>query len=77
MAILEFKRQNVVEEIASTLQDDNDEVVEAIVIGKKKSGEYFSYLTSVDNIPELIGYLEALKTDLVLEMISQADRSEP
>jgi hypothetical protein len=77
MAILEFKRQNVVEEIASTLQDDSDEVVEAIVVGKKKSGEYFSYLTSVDNIPELIGYLEALKTDLVLEMISQADRSEP
>ena len=36
MAILEFKRQNVVEEIASTLQDDSDEVIEAIVVGKKK-----------------------------------------
>ena len=77
MAVLEFKRQNVVQEIAESLKDESDEVTEAIVIGKKKSGEYFSYLTSVSNIPELIGYLEALKTDLTLEMIAHADRSEP
>lgn len=77
MAVLEFKRQNVVKEIAAALQDESDEVTEAIVIGKKKSGQYFSYLTSVSNIPELIGYLEALKIDLALEMISLADQSDP
>lgn len=76
MSILQFRRQNVVQEITACLQDETDEVTEALVIGKKKSGEHFSYVTHIENIAELIGYLEAVKTELALEMISQADRAE-
>lgn len=76
MTVLEFKRRNIVTEIIASLHDEADEVVEAIVIGKKKSGARFSFMTVIDNIPELIGYLEAVKTDLALEMISQAERSD-
>lgn len=76
MTILQFKRLGVVEEIVDCLRHDTDDVVEALVIGKRKSGARFSYMTYTDNIPELVGYLEALKTDLILEMIAQADRPD-
>ena len=76
MTILQFKRYSVVQEIIDCLQDEQDEVTEALVIGKKKGGGRFSFMTVTDNIPELLGYLEAIKTDLALEMISQADRSD-
>ena len=76
MTVLQFKRHNIVEEIVTSLQDESDEVVEALVIGRKKSGVRFSFMTMTDNIAELIGYLEAIKTDLTLEMITQAERDE-
>ena len=76
MSVLQFKKSNVVQEIVTCLQDESDEVVEALVIGKKKTGTRFSYMTYTDNIPELIGYLEAIKTDLTLEMITQAERDD-
>ncbi|MEW6264599.1 MAG: hypothetical protein AB1641_16120 [Thermodesulfobacteriota bacterium] len=76
MTVLQFKRHNVVSEIIQSLQDDKDEVLEAIVIGKKKSGGRFSFMTVTENLPELIGYLEAVKADLVMEMITQADRAD-
>ena len=76
MTVLQFKRQNVVQDIIDSLSDEEDEVVEAIVMGKKKSGSRFSYMTYTDNIPELIGYLEAIKTELTLELIDQAERAE-
>ena len=76
MTILQFKRQNIVDEIIASLRDATEEVVEALVIGKKKGGTRFSYMSNTENIPELIGYLEAIKTDLLLEMIAQADREE-
>ena len=76
MTILEFKRHDVVKEIIESLKDDQDEVVEALVIGRKKSGHRFSFMTSTENIPELIGYIEAIKTDLALELITQADPEE-
>jgi hypothetical protein len=76
MTVLQFKRHNVLKDVIASLNDEEDEVVEALVIGKKKSGGRFSFMTFTDNIPELIGYLEAIKTDLALEMIDQADRSE-
>ncbi len=76
MKVLPFKRLNIVQEIIDCLQDEKDEVVEALVIGKKKSGVRFSYMTFTENLPELIGYLEALKTDLTLDMISLAETSE-
>lgn len=59
-----------------SLTDDEDQVVEALVIGRKKSGNRFSFITYTENIPELLGYLETIKTDLVLEMITQAERGE-
>ena len=74
MTILQFKRHNIVQEIIDSLEDEQDEVIEALVIGKKKSGIRFSFMTLTDNIPELLGYLEAVKTDLALEIIDQADR---
>lgn len=73
MTVLKFERYNVVQEIVDSLQDETDEVIEALVIGKKKSGARFSFMTVTKNIPELLGYVEAVKTDLALEMISQAD----
>ena len=74
MSILEFKRYSVVQEIIDCLSDDEDEIIEALIIGKKKSGSRFSYMTITDNLPELIGYLEAIKTDLAMEMVTQAER---
>ena len=76
MTILHFKRHNVVQDIIEALQDEEDEVVEALVIGRKKSGGRFSFMTVTENIPELLGYLEAVKTDLTLDLISQANRAE-
>jgi DNA-binding ferritin-like protein len=76
MTVLQFKRHDLVEEIIENLTDPSDDVVEALVIGKKKSGATFSFMTEVANIPELIGYLETIKTDLVLEMITQAERGD-
>jgi CBS domain containing-hemolysin-like protein len=76
MKVLEFKRYNVIEEIVDALRDEKDEVVEALVIGKKKGGGRFSLMTETDNIAELIGYLEAIKTDLTLELIEMADRTD-
>ena len=76
MTVLQFKRQNVVREIIDCLKDEADEVTEALVLGKKKSGGRFSYMTVTENIPELIGYLEAVKAELTLELISQAERPE-
>lgn len=76
MKILEFRKHHVVQDIITTLQDDEDEIVEAIVIGKRKSGGRFSYMTVSDNIPELIGYLEAIKTDLALQLAELAERYE-
>ena len=75
MTVLKFKRHDVVQEIIGALHDETDEVVEALVIGKKKNGGIFSFMTPPENIPELIGYLEALKIDLTLEMIALADQS--
>jgi hypothetical protein len=76
MSVIQFKRRTIVQEIIDSLSDEADDVVEALVIGKKKSGGMFSFMTHTDNIPELIGYLEAIKADLVLEMIEQAERDE-
>jgi len=76
MTILKFQRYNVVQDIMNCLRDETDEVTEALVIGKKKSGARFSYMTFTENIPELIGYLEAIKTDLTLEMIAMSDKSD-
>jgi hypothetical protein len=76
MTVLKFKRYNVVDDIIDTLRDDADEVIEALVVGKKQSGARFSFMTLTDNIPELIGYLEAIKTELALELIEQAEQSE-
>jgi hypothetical protein len=74
MKVLEFKRYSVVEDIIDCLTDQDDDIIEAIVIGKKKSGSRFSYMTTTENIPELIGYLEAVKADLAMELIYQAER---
>jgi hypothetical protein len=76
MTVIQFKRHDLVTEIIENLTDQSDEVVEALVIGKKKSGATFSFMTEVNNIPELIGYLETIKADLVLEMITQAERGD-
>ena len=76
MTVIQFKRHDLVEEIIENLTDKSDDVVEALVIGKKKSGATFSFMTEVNNIPELIGYLETIKADLVLEMITQAERGD-
>lgn len=75
MKVLEFKRYSVLDEIVSALTDSTDDPLEeALVIGRRKSGARFSFMSNTDNIPELIGYLEAIKTDLTLEMIYQAER---
>ena len=76
MTVLQFKRHDLVAEIVDNLSDQSDDVIEALVIGKKKSGATFSFMTDIANIPELIGYLEAIKADLVLEMIAQAERGD-
>lgn len=76
MTVLQFKRHDLVTEIIENLSDQSDDVVEALVIGKKKSGATFSFMTDIANIPELIGYLEAIKADLVFEMIAQAERGD-
>jgi len=76
MSILQFKRHSIVQDIINCLQNDAEEVTEAVVLGKRKNGERFSYMTITEDIPELVGYLEAIKTDLILEMISQAERSD-
>jgi hypothetical protein len=75
MKILEFKRYSVLDEVLEALTKPSDDpLAEALVIGRRRSGSRFSFMTSTDNIPELIGYLEAIKTDLTMEMICQADR---
>lgn len=75
MKVLEFKRYSILDEIISALtKSADDPLEEALVIGRRKSGARFSFMTNTDNIPELIGYLEAIKTDLTLEMIYQAER---
>lgn len=77
MKVLEFKRYSVLDEIVSALTNSADDPLEeALVIGRRKSGARFSFMTNTDNIPELIGYLEAIKTDLTLEMIYQAERDD-
>lgn len=77
MKVLEFKRYSVLDEIVSALaKSADDPLEEALVIGRRKSGARFSFMTNTDNIPELIGYLEAIKTDLTLEMIYQAERDD-
>ena len=76
MTVLHFKRHNVVDELIDTLSDENDPVVEALVIGRKKSGGRFTYMTVTENLAELLGYLEALKIDLALEIMSQSERDE-
>ena len=77
MKVLEFKRYSVLDEIVSALTKSvDDPLEEALVIGRRKSGARFSFMTNTDNIPELIGYLEAIKTDLTLEMIYQAERDD-
>jgi len=75
MKILEFKRYSVLDEVLAALgKPADDPLEEALVIGRRRSGSRFSFMTNTDNIPELIGYLEAIKTDLTLEMIDQAER---
>lgn len=75
MKILEFKKFSVLDEVVDALtRPTDDPLAEAMVIGKRESGVYFSFMTRTDNIPETIGYLEAIKTDLALEMISRAER---
>lgn len=75
MKILEFKRYSVLDEVLDALgKSAEDPLEEALVIGRRRSGSRFSFMTNTDNIPELIGYLEAIKTDLTLEMIYQAER---
>ncbi len=75
MKVLEFKRYSVLDEVLDALtKPAEDPLEEALVIGRRKSGARFSFMTNTDNIPELIGYLEAIKTDLALEMIYQAER---
>ena len=75
MKILEFKRYSVLDEVLEALTKPSDDpLAEALVIGRRSSGSRFSFMTSTDNIPELIGYLEAIKTDLTMEMIYQAER---
>lgn len=78
MKILEFKRYSVLDEVIEALTTPNggDTLEEALVIGRRRSGARFSFMTNTDNIPELIGYLEAIKTDLTLEMIYQAERED-
>jgi len=77
MKILEFKRYSVLDEVLSALSKQTDDPLEeALVIGRRRSGARFSFMTNTDNIPELIGYLEAIKTDLTLEMIYQAERDD-
>jgi len=75
MKILEFKRYSVLDEVLEALTKPSDDPLEeALVIGRRRSGARFSFMTSTDNVPELIGYLEAIKTDLTMEMICQAER---
>jgi len=75
MSVLEFKRYSVLNEVLEALQTPSDDPMEeALVIGRRKSGLRFSMMANVDNIPELIGYLEVVKTDLALEMIYQSER---
>ncbi len=77
MKVLEFKRYSILDEVLAALSKETDDPLEeALVIGRRKSGARFSFMTDTDNIPELIGYLEAIKTDLTLEMIYQADRDD-
>ncbi len=77
MKILEFKRYSVLDEVLAALgKSGDDPLEEALIIGRRKSGARFSFMTNTDNIPELIGYLEAIKTDLTLEMIYQAERDD-
>ena len=77
MSILQFKRYSVMDEVVEALTSQGDDTLEeALVIGRRKSGARFSFMTNTDNIPELIGYLEAIKTDLTLEMIAQAERDD-
>ena len=77
MKVLEFKRYSVLDEVLGALtRPAEDPLEEALVIGRRKSGARFSFMTNADNIPELIGYLEAIKTDLTLEMIYQAERDD-
>ena len=77
MKILEFKRYSILDEVIDALtKPADDQLEEALVIGRRKSGARFSFMTNTDNIPELIGYLEAIKTDLTLEMIYQAERDD-
>jgi hypothetical protein len=63
----------VVEALTSPAEDPLEE---ALVIGRRRSGSRFSFMTNTDNLPELIGCLEAIKTDLTLEMIAQAERDD-
>ena len=75
MKILEFKRYSVLDEVLEALtKPSEDPLAEALVIGRRRSGARVSFMTNTDNIPELIGYLEAIKTDLTMEMIYQAER---
>lgn len=76
MSVIQFKRHHLVDEIIDALRDENTDITEAIVIGKKNDGTRFTFMTGTDNIPELIGYLEAVKTDLVIEMITQAEHDD-
>ena len=77
MKVLEFKRYSVLDEIISALTGAvDDPLEEALVIGRRKSGARLSFMTNTGNMPELIGYLEAIKTDLTLEMIYQAERDD-
>ncbi len=79
MKILEFKRYSVLDEVLSALTKPSDDPLEeALVIGRRRSGARFSFMTNpnTENLPELIGYLEAVKTDLTLEMIYQSERDD-
>ncbi|KXS56145.1 MAG: hypothetical protein AMR96_04080 [Candidatus Adiutrix intracellularis] len=77
MKILKFKRYSILDEVLAALtKPSDDQLEEALVIGRRRSGARFSFMTNTNNIPELIGYLEAIKTDLTMEMIYQAERDD-
>ncbi|MGL4208131.1 MAG: hypothetical protein ACRCTY_01955 [Candidatus Adiutrix sp.] len=75
MSILQFRKYSVIDEVVEELTSlSDDPLEEALIIGRRKSGARFSFMINIENLPELIGYLEVIKTDLTLEMITQAER---
>ncbi len=54
------------------MHDERDEVMKALVIGKKKSGAIFPYMTQTETFRNHSA-IGSLMTDLSLEMIAQAE----